>query len=207
MGAGVRLPNMGGDREPDPSPPVGEAGGTPRWPGGTSITGRDRRACSTKPGRRGVTGKPWSPPGVGLPARTAQRRAAGPQQRNRRQGQPGPLVDESTWRAAQSVLNAPGRCTGSQDGAQVPIDWPVEVRPGCGGPLRGRRVYPKGEARGPLSYSCARCHRMSIYAHHVEPLILEVVVDKLSRAPARSTWSKPSVTGPKPRRCACRRTR
>ena len=49
----------------------------------------------------------------------------------------------------------------------------------CGGPLRGRRVYPKGEGRGPLSYSCAQCHRMSVYAHHVEPLILEALVERL----------------------------
>ena len=104
--------NMGGDRrEPDPptAPLVAQAYAA--LLAGASI--REIARMFNDAGAMGVTGKPWTQPRMSAFLRAP--RNAGLRSHNGEivgKGNWEPLVDESTWRVAQSVLNAPDRCTG-----------------------------------------------------------------------------------------------
>ncbi len=95
------------------------------------------------------------------------------------------LVDESTWRAAQSVLNAETRAH-PQTGRTVPRKpGPKSVRRHlltglltcgkCGYHLSGQWA---GENR--ITYSCKACRGVSVRAEHIEPLVGRLVVDRLA---------------------------
>lgn len=117
------------------------------------------------------------------------------------QGNWQPLVDESTWRAAQSVLNAPGRAPGAKSVQKHLLTSVMACgRTGCDGYLSGQWVMQKtggqsgrlkaGETRRPgqkvhtITYACRKCRGCSVRAEHVEPLLRELVARRLARSDA-----------------------
>ncbi|BBZ22819.1 recombinase family protein [Mycolicibacter hiberniae] len=89
-----------------------------------------------------------------------------------------PIVDESTWRAAQSVLNAPGRAPGKKS-VQRHLLTRVLGCGKCGGYLSGMQTRDKR-----IVYQCKTCHGCSVRADYVEPMLIEAVGQRLSRADA-----------------------
>ena len=89
------------------------------------------------------------------------------------------LVDESTWRAAQSVLNAPGRAPGRKTVRRHLLTGVLGCGK-CGHYLSGNHVG--GTKR--IAYSCKRCRGVGIHAAHVEPLIMGVIAGRLAKPDA-----------------------
>jgi DNA invertase Pin-like site-specific DNA recombinase len=140
-------------------------------------------------GVHGLTGKPWSASTVSLFLR-APRNAGLRDHRGEIVGVgtwPG-LVDEQTWRAAQGVLNAPGRAPGRKSVRKHLLTGVLQCgKPGCGGYLSGQWVMQaqKGAPRShSITYACKKCRGCSVRAEHVEPLIYKVVAGRLARADA-----------------------
>src|SRR5439155_18073394 len=80
------------------------------------------------------------------------------------------LVDESTWKAAQSVLNAPGRAPGRKSVRRHPLTGVLRCgKQGCGGYLSGMWTTQKT-----ITYCCKSCHGVSVRAEHVVPLVYDV---------------------------------
>lgn len=154
--------------------------------------------------------QPWSASTLSLFLRSP--RNAGLRAHNReivldKDGQPvrgawEPLVDESTWRAAQSVLNAPGRAPGRKS-VQKHLLTGVMLcgKPGCDGPLAGVWVMwktggepgrpkagqtkkPTGQKGHTITYTCRKCRGVSMRAEHVEPLVYGLVGGWLARPDA-----------------------
>ncbi len=110
------------------------------------------------------------------------------------------LVDEATWRAAQSVLDAPGRAPGRKSVRQHLLTGVLRCgKPGCGGYLSGQWVmlHPTGrkpgrrkagEPLGPptgqvghrITYGCKSCRGVSIREEHVKPLLYRIVGGRLA---------------------------
>ena len=130
-------------------------------------------------GAYGLTGKPWTPSTVSLFLRTAaQRRAARPQRRDGiGKGTWPALVDESTWRAAQSVLERTRARTRPQDGAPAPADRCAAVRQAGLRRLHVRAVDATGQR---IAYALQACRGVSIRAEHVEPLLYRLVSGRLA---------------------------
>lgn len=86
-----------------------------------------------------------------------------------------PLVDESTWRAAQAVLDAPGRAPGRKAVRRHLLTGLLA----CG---RCENGYLAGvpDARKRLTYRCKNCLSLSIRAEHVEPLLYKLVSGRLA---------------------------
>ena len=123
-----------------------------------------------------LTGKPWSPSTVSLFLRP---RNAGLRSHNDEiigKGTWPGLVDESTWRAAQSVLNAPGAHR-AQEGATAPADRCVELRQTG---LRRLLVGSRETTTGRITYACKQCRGVSVRAEHVEPLLYRAVGGRLA---------------------------
>lgn len=88
-----------------------------------------------------------------------------------------PLVDEKTWRAAQAVLNGPGRAPGKKTVRQHLLTGVLRCgKPGCGGYLSGGRIRESG----PVTYTCKRCRGVAVRAADVEPLVMRLVSDRLA---------------------------
>jgi hypothetical protein len=86
------------------------------------------------------------------------------------------LVDESTWRAAQAVLNADGRKPGRKSVRKHLLTGVLQCgKPGCGGYLSALRTAKKA-----LLYQCGFCHGVSVRAEHVEPLLYGIVAGRLA---------------------------
>jgi hypothetical protein len=86
-----------------------------------------------------------------------------------------PLIPESTFWAAQAVLDAPGRAPGRKSVRKHLLTGVL----GCGkceGHLSG--AYVDG---GRLTYLCKQCHGVSIRAEYVEELIYRTVGKRLAR--------------------------
>jgi hypothetical protein len=93
-----------------------------------------------------------------------------------------PLVDESTWRAAQAVLDAPGRAPGRKTVRKHLLTGVLQCgKPGCGGYRSGQWTMQKaGGRRGHSTvYGCKQCRGVSIRAGHVEPLLYGIVPGRL----------------------------
>jgi DNA invertase Pin-like site-specific DNA recombinase len=108
------------------------------------------------------------------------------------------LVDVDTWKAAQAVLENPSRKPGRKSVSRHPFTGVMQCgRPGCDGYLRGNWVMqptggksgrpkagespvPSGEVRHSITYSCRKCHRVSVHARHIEPLLFELVGRRLA---------------------------
>jgi DNA invertase Pin-like site-specific DNA recombinase len=94
-----------------------------------------------------------------------------------------PLVDESTWRAAQAVLNNPSRKPGRKTVRKHLLTGVL----GCGNltPKHGDGPcghYLSGHITldNKLAYNCKKCRGVSIRAEHVEPLLYDLVIGRLS---------------------------
>jgi DNA invertase Pin-like site-specific DNA recombinase len=88
------------------------------------------------------------------------------------------LVDESTWRAAQSVLNAPGRAPGRKTVRRHLLTGVL----GCG--KCGHYLSGHVTIQGVHAYTCKACRGVAIRAEHVEPLIYSIVAGRLAKPDA-----------------------
>jgi DNA invertase Pin-like site-specific DNA recombinase len=84
------------------------------------------------------------------------------------------LVDESMWRAAQAVLDAPGRSPGRK-AVRRHLLTGVALCGKCGHTLAGSY-----RADGRIVYVCKACHGVSILADNVEPIVYRVVAGRLA---------------------------
>jgi DNA invertase Pin-like site-specific DNA recombinase len=89
------------------------------------------------------------------------------------------LVDESTWRAAQAMLNAPGRAPGRKTVRRHRLTGVL----GCG--KCGHYLSGQITIHGALAYNCKQCRGVSVRAEHVEPLLYDLVVGRLAMPDAR----------------------
>ena len=126
-------------------------------------------------GAYGLTGRPWTQSTVSLFLRKP--RNAGLRAHNDEivgKGTWPALVDESTWRAAQSVLDAPGRAPGRKTVRRHLLTGVLQ----CG--KCGHHVVGQWTREGKIAYSCRACRGVSIRAEHVEPLLYSVVSGRLA---------------------------
>lgn len=132
-------------------------------------------------GAVGLTGRPWSASTVSLFLRAP--RNAGLRSHNGEivgTGTWPALVDESTWRATQSVLSAPGRGPGRKSVRRHLLTGILKCgKDGCGGHLSGNHTLDRR-----ITYSCKACRGVSVRAEHAEPLVYGLVAERLSRPDA-----------------------
>jgi DNA invertase Pin-like site-specific DNA recombinase len=130
-------------------------------------------------GAYGLTGKPWRDSTVSLFVRKP--RNAGLREHNGQiigKGTWPALVDESTWRAAQKVLDAPGRAPGRKTVRRHRLTGVL----GCG--RCGHYLSGQWTTQKTIVYGCKQCHGVSIRAEHVEPLLMRVVAGRLAQPDA-----------------------
>jgi DNA invertase Pin-like site-specific DNA recombinase len=161
---------------------------------------KDVARLFNRAGAHGLTGKPWSESTVSLFLRAP--RNAGLRDYNGEivgKGTWPPLVEESTWRAAQSVLNAPGRAPGRKSVRQHPLTGVLRCgKKNCDGHLSGQWARQKtggkpgrpkaGQKKEPhsgqlahsITYGCKTCRGVSIRAEHIEPLLYRIVSGRLA---------------------------
>ena len=97
------------------------------------------------------------------------------------------LVDESTWRAGQAVLDAPGRAPGRKTVRRHLLTGVLGCgKEGCGGYLSGQWTIQRSTSTGSpaIAYACKECRGVSIRAEHVDPLLYGVVAGRLARRDA-----------------------
>jgi DNA invertase Pin-like site-specific DNA recombinase len=133
----------------------------------------------------GLNGRPWTPTTVSLFLRKA--RNAGLRSHNGEivgKGTWPGLVEESTWKAAQAVFNAPGRAPGRKSVRQHPLTGVMLCgKPDCDGYLAGNWQMQKhrgGPRAHAICYRCKKCNGVSIRAEHVEPLLHGIVGGRLA---------------------------
>jgi DNA invertase Pin-like site-specific DNA recombinase len=151
-------------------------------------------------GAHGLTDKPWTESTVSLFLRAA--RNAGLRSHNGvivGQGTWVALVKESTWKAAQSKLNAPGRAPGRKSVRKHPLTGVLQCgKEGCGGYLSGHWVMQKtggasgrpkagqekephsGQVAHSISYGCKTCRGVSVRAELIEPVLRRLVGGRLA---------------------------
>jgi len=142
-------------------------------------------------GALGLNGKPWTPSTVSLFLRAA--RNAGLRSHNDElvigeDGQPvkgnwPALIDESTWRTAQSVLNAPGRAPGRKSVRRHPLTGVMRCgKQGCDGHLAGNWAMQAtgGPRAHSIVYTCRKCRGCSVRADHVTPLLYKLIGGRLA---------------------------
>lgn len=171
-----------------------------------------------KAGVRGLNGQPWSPSTMSLflrSPRNAGLREYGGEVLRTDDGEPVkgtwlPLVDEELWRAAQVVLggNAHGPksvrehlFTGVLQCGNTQLSEKLKEKLGrdyCGGHLSGNLVRQAGNQEAPrayaLAYACKTCRAVSIRSEHVKPLLLGLLVERLSRPDAKKLLRKKAFT-------------
>jgi DNA invertase Pin-like site-specific DNA recombinase len=86
------------------------------------------------------------------------------------------LMDENTWRAAQNVLDAPGRAPGRKTVRRHLLTGVL----GCGKQGCGHYLSGMWSAKKAIVYACKQCRGVSIAAEHVEPLVYRVVSGRLA---------------------------
>jgi DNA invertase Pin-like site-specific DNA recombinase len=127
-------------------------------------------------GAYGLNGQPWTPSTASLFLRAP--RNAGLRAHNDEivsKGTWPALVDEKTWRTAQTVLNAPGRAPGRKTVSRHLLTGVLGCgKPGCGGYLSGY-----WDTQKILHYRCKVCRGVAIRAAHVEPLLLDAITGRL----------------------------
>lgn len=130
-----------------------------------------------------LSGKPWTPSLVSSFLR-APRNAAlrshngaivGDEDNQPVRGTWPPLVDESTWRTAQTIMKAPGRGSGSRKSVRRHLLTGLLTCGRCGDTLGGQWTTTKR-----INYACTGCHKVSVRAEHVEPLIYDLVIGRLA---------------------------
>jgi DNA invertase Pin-like site-specific DNA recombinase len=170
---------------------------------------KDIAAIFNDAGADGLNGKPWSETTVSLFLRA--HRNAGLRSHNDEpvygeDGQPvrgtwPPLVEESTWKAAQAKLTAPGRrpgpktvkrhlLTGLLKCGNTELPEKTKERLGrdwCGGHLGGNwqmQHHRGGPKAHTITYRCLTCRGVAVRAEHIEPLIYGYIIDRLMRPDA-----------------------
>ena len=155
-------------------------------------------------GAHGLNGKPWTESTVSLFLRAP--RNAGLRSHNGEivgKGTWPAIVDESVWRAAQTVLNAPGRAPGRKTVRQHKLTGVLRCgKPDCDGYLAGRWVMQKtggqpgrpkaGERKEPhdgqrahaITYSCRSCRGVAIRSEFAEDLLCGLAGGWLARPEA-----------------------
>ncbi|MGH3634341.1 MAG: recombinase family protein, partial [Mycobacterium sp.] len=133
-------------------------------------------------GAHGLNGKPWTASTVSLFLRKP--RNAGLRAHNGEivgKGTWPALVDESTWRAAQAVLDAPGRAPGRKSVRRHLLTGVLHCGK-CGHHLSGMWTMQKtgGPHGHSIVYACKGCRGVSIRAEHVEPLLYGIVSGRLA---------------------------
>lgn len=139
-------------------------------------------------GAYGLNGKPWKASTVSLFLRSP--RNAGLRSHNGEivgTGNWPALVPQSTWKAAQAVLNAPGRAPGRKSCRQHKLTGVMRCgKEGCSGYLAGN--WQMNKTSGPrahaIVYRCKTCLGVSIRAEHIEPLVYEIVSVRLAQPDA-----------------------
>lgn len=170
---------LGDTRQPDPAtaPLVKQAYASVL--AGGSIT--DVAKAWNAVGAFGLNGKPWRASTVSLFLRKA--RNAGLRSHNGEivgKGTWPALVDESLWKATQSLLNTPGRGPGKKSVRRHLLTGVLKCgKEGCGGYLSGNHTLDHR-----ITYSCKTCHGISVRAEHVEPLVYGVVAQRLAQPDA-----------------------
>ncbi|WP_046317824.1 recombinase family protein [Mycobacterium sp. UM_Kg1] len=110
------------------------------------------------------------------------------------------LVSEPLWRAVQNVMDAPGRKPGRKAvrrhlltgvlgcgncGHHLSGSWVMQPTGGQPGRLKSGGVRRRSDEKAhSIAYSCKKCRRCGIRAHHVEPLVRGLVADRLARPDA-----------------------
>lgn len=149
---------------------------------GASLTGICRQWNAD--GVRTVTGRRWDatslskflrkPRNAGL--RTYNNTRYGPTDRNTVAGKGNwpPLVDESTFWAAQSVLDDPKRAPGRKAVRRHLLTGVAKCGK-CGNTLAGSY-----RTDGRIVYVCKACHGVSILAENIEPIVYGIVSRRLA---------------------------
>lgn len=184
---------------PDPvtAPLVAQAYASVIAGGSISDIARDWNAK----GHIGLTGKPWSPSTVSLFMRAP--RNAGLRAHNDvivGKGTWQPLVEETTWRAAQAVLNSPGRARPKTVRRHLLTGLLTCGQDGCGGVLAACATFvhtgnapgrPKaGETKPPkrreyrLVYRCKTCFGVAVPAEPIEQFCRDLVAVRLAKPDA-----------------------
>ena len=168
---------LGDTRQPDPqtAPLVKQAYAAVL--AGSSL--KDIARLFNDAGAYGLNGKLWTQSTVSLFLRKA--RNAGLRAHNGEivgKGSWPPLVDEPTWRAAQSVLDAPGRAPGRKSVRRHLLTGVL----GCG--KCGHHLSGQWTTQKTIAYGCKQCRGVSIRAEHVELLIMGVIAGRLAKPDA-----------------------
>ncbi|MGH2927926.1 MAG: recombinase family protein, partial [Solirubrobacteraceae bacterium] len=148
--------------------------------GGGSLSGLAREWNQL--GAYGRTGKPWSASTMSLFLRSPRNAAL--RAHNRVIVGPGgwaPLVDESTWRAAQAVLDDPARKPGVRTVRRHLLTRLLR----CGRCPDGGRITGYQGPKGQQRYRCAKCLGVAISKPETEDLITRVVCARLARPDAK----------------------
>ncbi len=134
-----------------------------------------------------LNGKPWTQPQMSNFLRKP--RNAGLRDHNGEivgKGTWPALVDERTWKAAQSVLNAPGRAPGRKTVTRHLLTSLLQCgKPGCGGSLSGMHAPKDRQGRTAIVYACKSCRGVSIRAEHVVEVVYGYVIERLAREDAK----------------------
>ena len=133
-------------------------------------------------GAYGRTGKPWTASTMSLFLRSP--RNAGLRAHNRVIVGPGDwpsLVDESTWKAAQAVLDDPAR----KPGVRTVRRHLLTALLRCGRCDDGGRIGGYQGLKGQQRYRCWKCLGVAISKPETEDLITRVVCARLARADAK----------------------
>jgi DNA invertase Pin-like site-specific DNA recombinase len=168
-----------GTHEPDPTtaPLVGQAYAAVL--AGSSLN--DIARIFNDANAYGLNGQPWTASTVSLFLRAP--RNAGLRAHNGEVVGPATwpgLVTESTWRTAQSVLDAPGRKPGRKTVSQHLLTGVLQCgKPGCGHYLSGYAT--KG---GVKAYRCKACLGVAVRAADVEPFVYGVITGRLVKPDA-----------------------
>jgi DNA invertase Pin-like site-specific DNA recombinase len=131
-----------------------------------------------------LNGKPWTQPQMSNFLRKP--RNAGLRAHNGEivcKGTWPPLVDERTWKAAQSVLDAPKRKPGRKT-VQRHLLTGVLGCGNCGHYLSGMHTPKDRDGRSTITYACKSCRGVSIRAEHVVPVVYGLVIERLARPDA-----------------------
>lgn len=147
-------------------------------------------------GAYGLTGKPWTASTVSLflrAPRNAGMRSYGGEIVGA--GTWPPLVDEETWKAAQAVMDSPGRKPGKKSvrkhlltgmltcgkcGNRMGAQWVMQPTGGQPGRLKAgetRRI--SGQVSHEITYACRGCRGNSVRAKHIEPMVYRLIAGTL----------------------------
>jgi DNA invertase Pin-like site-specific DNA recombinase len=149
--------------------------------GGGSLSGLAREWNAK--GHYGRNGKPWTASTMSLFLRSP--RNAGLRAHNNVVVGPGtwaPLVDESTWRATQAMLDDPARKPGPKTVRQHFLTGVLR----CGKCPDGGRMGGYHGPRGTERYRCWKCLGVAVSKPDVDELILGVVCARLARPDAKA---------------------